>query len=103
MNLPQITINNSYHFVCEFTEPAEISVQAPQLSSVDLDALYKKNPAWREATWLADKLNDLIEEYHAPGVPRKERRAIEREFDKVVHIFQKHCSKNRIKYTYQEV
>lgn len=43
------------------------------------------------AYWLADRLNDLVEEYHAPGTPRRERRLIEREFKRVLTIFRKYC------------
>ncbi|MBD5241433.1 MAG: hypothetical protein HDS59_05080 [Barnesiella sp.] len=50
---------------------------------------------------LIDTLNDLIEEYHAPGNTRRERRATKHEFEKVLRIFLKHCKKYNIAYSVQ--
>ena len=52
---------------------------------------------------IADTLNDLIEEYHAPGNTRRERRAIKHEFNKVLRIFQKYCIKHNFSYTFQHL
>lgn len=79
---PSINIHNSFQFDCE--------INLPSVPQSHIKAYYH-NPAWKDACRLADRLNDLIEEYHAPGTIRKERRAIQREFDKTFHIFKKHC------------
>lgn len=87
-----IDIGNSYCFKCDiksyFTNPVEMD-------------LYLDSPAWKNACRIADELNQLIEEYHAPGNPRKERRAIKRQFDKIFNIFRKHCQKHKIAYSFQ--
>jgi len=75
-----VSVCNSYKFECSFKGPA-----------LNIQDLWNDIPEYRNACRLADRLNDLIEEYHAPGTPRSERRAIKREFDKVFRIFRKHC------------
>lgn len=45
---------------------------------------------------LREELNDLIEEYHAPGNTRRERRAVKRQFDKVARIFCDYCKRHNI-------
>ncbi len=77
-----VNICNSYYFEC--------NVKLPLMNQAAKD-LFFGSPAWKTACRLADKLNGLIEEYHAPGTIRKERRVIQREFDKTFHIFKKHC------------
>lgn len=78
----KVNIHNSYNFECDL-----------KIDSCDDETreLLFGNAAWKTACRLADHLNDLIEEYHAPGTPRRERRAIKREFDKIFRIYQKHC------------
>lgn len=55
---------------------------------------------WRHAVDLADKLNDLIEEYHTPGNFRRVRKMIRRQFDKAFRTFLKHCRRNRIDFIF---
>ena len=86
-------VQNTYKFECTMKDP----------DSDALKELFEGNPSWKTASSLIDKLNDLIEEYHAPGTPRRERRAIKREFDRVFAIFRKHCQKNNIKYSFQRL
>lgn len=77
-----VTVCNSYKFECKFKD---------SLVTSEINKLIDDLPSYKVAGNLADKLNDLVEEYHAPGTPRSERRAIKREFDKVFRIFRKHC------------
>ena len=86
-----INICNSYYFEC--------SVKLPLMNQAAKD-LFFDSPGWKTACRLADKLNDLIEEYHAPGTPRRERRAIKREFDKIFRIFRKHCKECKIDFKF---
>ncbi len=88
-NTGQIDIATSYHFECE-------------VKSIDgeLKNLFQNSSQWRDACRLADELNDLIEEYHCPGLPRRECRAVKRQFDKIFRIFQKHCRKYGIDYKF---
>lgn len=81
---PPVNIHNSYHFECNL----KMDDEARKL-------LYGDS-AWKTACQIADRLNDLIEEYHAPGTPRRERRAIQREFDRIFKIYLKHCKANNI-------
>ncbi len=85
-----INVHNSYKFECTINPASE-----------ELKKLFESNPNLNIASRLTDRLNDLIEEYHAPGTPRRERRAIKREFDKVFAIFRKHCQKSGIEYSFQ--
>lgn len=87
-DIPPINVHNTYSFQCDV-----------KLSG-DIRKLFEGNPAWKTARRLADELNDLVEEYHAPGTPRRERRAIQREFDKVFRIFRKHCQTNMIDFKF---
>lgn len=80
-----IEIGNSYCFQCEV-----------KLDSAELLKAFQESPQYRTANALCDRLNDLIEEYHAPGVIRRERRAIKREFNRMFQIFQGHCLKHMI-------
>ena len=84
-------VQNTYNFECTIKD----------FDSEALKEFFEGNASLKTASSLTDKLNDLIEEYHAPGTPRRERRAIKREFDKVFAIFHKHCQKNNIKYSFQ--
>lgn len=77
-----VNICNSYYFECE--------VKLPLMNQAAKD-LFFGSPAWKTANRLADKLNSLIEEYHAPGNTRKVRRAVQRQFDKTFKIFRQHC------------
>lgn len=77
-----VTVTNSYKFECSFKDSSLASGIKKVIDDI---------PGYKTARRLADNLNDLIEEYHAPGTPRNERRAIKREFDKVFRIFYKHC------------
>lgn len=93
-NETPVNIHNSYNFECNL-----------KIDSLDEEAkkLLFGDSAFQTARRLTDELNDLIEEYHAPGTPRRERRAIKREFDKIFRIFQKHCMLNQISYSFQHV
>lgn len=87
-----INVRNSYKFEC----------QIEGLESAAVKKMCEGTQGWKDACRLADTLNDLIEEYHAPGTPRKERRAIKREFDKVFRIFRKHCRTYRIDFSFEK-
>lgn len=87
-----VNICNSYYFECE--------VKLPLMNQAAKD-LFFGSPAWKTANRLADKLNSLIEEYHAPGNTRKVRRAVQRQFDKTFKIFRNHCQDCNIQYTFQ--
>lgn len=86
-NETPINIHNTYNFECNL-----------KMDPLDEEAkkLLFGNSAFQTARRLTDELNDLIEEYHAPGTPRRDRRAIKREFDKIFKIFCKHCKANNI-------
>lgn len=88
---PPVNIHNSYHFECNL--------------KMDKDAreLLYGDPAWKTACQIADRLNDLIEEYHAPDTPRRERRAAQREFDRVFKIYLKHCKANDIQIGFKKL
>lgn len=86
-----VNICNSYYFECE--------VKLPLMNQAAKD-LFFDSPAWKTANRLADKLNSLIEEYHAPGNTRKVRRAVQRQFDKTFKIFRNHCQKCRIDFKF---
>lgn len=85
-----VSVCNSYKFECSFKGPA-----------LNIQDLWKDIPGYKDACRLADELNDLIEEYHAPGTPRRERRAIKREFDRIFRIFRKHCYTHRIDFRFE--
>lgn len=76
-----IEIGTSYSFKCMLTQ----SAQSDKL---------------KKATIIADNLNDLIEEYHISGTPRRERRMLRFEFDKRLRILQKYCDENNIRLTF---
>lgn len=80
-----IDIGNSYCFQCDV-----------KIDSSELLKAFQESPQYRTASTLCDRLNDLIEEYHAPGVIRRERRAIKREFNRLFQMFQRHCQKHMI-------
>ena len=86
-----VNICNSYYFECE--------VKLPLMNQAAND-LFFGSPAWKTAHRLADKLNSLIEEYHAPGNTRKVRRAVQRQFDKTFKIFRNHCLECRIDFKF---
>ena len=86
-----VNICNSYYFECE--------VKLPLMNQAAKDLFYD-SPAWKTATRLADKLNSLVEEYHAPGNTRKVRRAVQRQFDKTFKIFRDHCQECRIDFKF---
>lgn len=87
-----VNVQNSYKFECTITDPV------PE----ELQKLFDGDPSFKIASRLTEQLNDLIEEYHAPGTPRRERRAIKREFDKIFRIFHKHCLMHGIEYSFQQ-
>lgn len=87
-----ITVDNSYKFECSFKDSSLAS---------DIKKMFNDIPGYKTACRLVDELNELIEEYHAPGNPRGERRAIKREFDKVFKIFQKHCYTYNIDFRFE--
>lgn len=82
-----IDINHSYKFECT-------------IDSDELNKTLDDTPGFKTACRLTDELNDLIEEYYAPGTPRRERRAIKREFDKIFRIFRKHCQAHHINFKF---
>lgn len=93
-DMPPIDIHSSYHFEC--------NVNWGEMNS--MNEAYKNicygSRSWRDACRLADELNDLIEEYHSPAFPRRERRAVKRQFDKIFLIFRKHCAKYKIDFKF---
>lgn len=89
---PPVNIRNSFNFDCSFKEPE---------FTTGIKAIFENNQSWKDACRLADTLNDLIEEFHAPGTPRRERRAIQREFDKVFRVFRKHCQTYNIDFKFE--
>lgn len=88
-----VNIYNLYYFECD--------VKFPLMNQAAKD-LFFDSPAWKTTNRLADKLNSLIEEYHAPGNTRKVRRAVQRQFDKTFKIFRQHCLECNIQYTFQQ-
>lgn len=84
------SVKNTFSFECDIE------------SCPDLEDLMKDCKPLQDAQKLADRLNDLIEEYHAPGAPRRERRAIKREFDRIFRIYVKHCEKYNLKHSFQK-
>ena len=87
-----VNVCNAYKFECKF-EGLELNPGVKEL--------FMQGQSWKDACRLTDILNDLIEEYHAPGTPRRERRAIKREFDKVFKIFCKHCQTYKIDFKFE--
>lgn len=85
-----INIRNSFKFECEV-----------KVESATVKKLCEGTQSWKDACCLTDTLNDLIEEFHAPGTPRRERRAIQREFDKVFRAFRKHCQTYNIDFKFE--
>lgn len=90
-----INVVNSFSFQC-FVDVDEYNEAA-------------KRPFFSQAFWraqktacqLVDKLNDLVEEFYAPGNTRRERRAIQREFNKLFSKFDTHCKTHNINYKYK--
>lgn len=93
-DIPTVDIQTSYHFEC--------SVNWEEMNPVNeaYKNIFYGSRSWRDACRLADELNDLIEEYHSPGLPRRERRAVKRQFDKIFLIFRKHCAKYEIDFKF---
>ncbi len=91
-NTSPVNICNSYYFECDVKFP---------LMNQAAKNLFFDSPTWKTACRLADKLNGLIEEYHAPGNTRKVRRTVQRQFDKTFKIFRNHCQDCNIQYTFQ--
>lgn len=93
-DMPIVDIQSSYHFEC--------SVNWEEMDPVNeaYKNIFYGSRSWRDACRLADELNDLIEEYHSPGLPRRERRAVKRQFDKIFLIFRKHCAKYEIDFKF---
>lgn len=87
-----IDIGTSYSFQCDV-----------KIDSNELRRAFEEGQEYRTANALCDRLNDLIEDYHAPGVIRRERRAIKREFNRLMGIFQQHCAKHCIDIRYTRV
>lgn len=89
-----INICNSYNFECY--------VDLPLMNQAAKD-LFFSSLTWRTICSLRDKLNDLIEEYHAPGNTRRQRRILKREFDRSYNIFRAYCIKYKIDYKFCKV
>jgi tRNA-dihydrouridine synthase len=87
-----VNICNSYNFECNL-----------KIDSFDKEfkKLLYEDSTWKMARRLCDELNDLIEEYHAPGTPRRERRAIKRHFNKIFRIFHNHCKEYNMLYSFK--
>lgn len=94
--VPPIDIATSFNFNCRLdTDWSDIDPE--------VERLYKQTSKWEYAVKLSETLNDLIEEYHAPGNSRHERREIKRQFGKVFMVFLKHCRMSQISYTFKRV
>ena len=87
-----IDINKSYCFQCNC-----------KIEWSELQSTFHWSPELHTANTLCDRLNDLIEDYHAPGMLRRERRSIKRKFDKLMVILQKHCAKYHINIKFTKV
>jgi hypothetical protein len=68
--------------------------------SDSLTPAFKSTQKWHEACQMADRLNDLIEMYHAPCDNRSERRTIYRKFFSLHRRFVKHCQINHIDFLF---
>lgn len=84
-------IKTSYQFVCK------MDIRNFYSSIKDM---YSQSWEWKRANKLADDLNDLIEEYNAPGTPRKERRTLIKKFKKTLQLLDKHCRKYKLTYSF---
>lgn len=87
-----VNVTNTYSFECKIN---------PDNSFYEF--IEKECKPLKDAQKITDRLNDLVEEFHAPGTPRRERRTIKREFDRLFNLFQKHCKKHNIQYTFQKI
>jgi hypothetical protein len=58
-----------------------------------LDDDFKHTEAWHTACLLTDQLNDLVEEYNAPGNQRKELRSISQNFHRTLKKLLRHRTK----------
>lgn len=88
---PPTNIRTSYKFECHM-DIRNYYAKVPEL--------YRKSWEWARANELADRLNDIIEEYHAPGTVRKVRRALQRSFDKTIKQLDRHCRMYKIIYKF---
>lgn len=88
---PPTNIRTSYKFECHM-DIRNYYAAVPEI--------YRKSWEWTHANELADRLNDIIEEYHAPGTVRRERRALQRMFDKTLQQLDRHCRMYTIIYQY---
>lgn len=87
---PSIDIHTSYQFECQIDQESINNL------SIFYNEAWLTMPNYNYATRLADELNSLVEEYHSPGLPRSERRAVKRRFNKIYSIFSKYCAKHQI-------
>ncbi len=65
-----------------------------------ISKLYSQSWECARADELTNKLNDIIEEYHAPGTLRRERRELKRKFDKTLRLLDQHCRKYKLIYSF---
>lgn len=90
-----VNVVNSFQFQCDIDKDDEAAKW-----------LFNNHPfrkAQNTAYRLTDELNDLIEEYHAPGNTRRERRAIQRQFNKLFSKLDKLCKTYHINYKYKTI
>lgn len=88
---PQTDIRTSYQFECRM-DIRNYYAKVPEL--------YRHSWEWKRAEKLADKLNDIIEEYHAPGTIRRVRRDLQRKFQKALQQLDQHCRMYKIIYEF---
>lgn len=93
---PPVNIGNSYQFSCSFKMDKSASDALSALIAENFPANFKQ--VWKRANRLRDELNDMIEEYHAPGNSRRVRRQLKRDFDKTFRIFRAYCKEHGIEY-----
>lgn len=84
-------IRQSFQFTCLFDKRNTYAAVADY---------YSQSWEWTYANKLANDLNDIVEEFHCPGTPRKERRLLERKFHKVLYLLHTHCRKYMISYSF---
>ncbi|MCM1296831.1 MAG: hypothetical protein NC311_14935 [Muribaculaceae bacterium] len=88
---PPIDITTSFQFECRLN---------PDDYDVELSKPYFDTWQWKEAVRLSGRLNDLVEDYHAPFTPRRERRFLTRQFNKTFMTFLEHCRLAKIDFTF---
>lgn len=93
--LSGIDITNSYKFECNLHIPGD-----PDYIIRDF---FTETWQWKLANRYSEQLNDYIEEFHAPGTNRKERRLLKRLFAKTYAQFKRHCHLYGIEYKFVDL